>query len=203
MTPGLAACAVCVLAGIAGQAIAEDTPHIGRLSHAGFKTKAHCTAILVQDGHIATAAHCLPEAAGDTVAIALGYDRGSAASVIRAPGTAFRSDGSRDLAVLCHASDDRGAPLASGIPAPGTQARIAGYGIPRVHALQIRPCKITANSGPAFSLACPSPPGTSGGPVLTREHGTDALVGIVSATSPDRTVAMSVTAADIARLCAE
>ncbi|MDJ0827886.1 MAG: serine protease [Rhodobacter sp.] len=185
----------------AAAAKSDPADLIGRLSHAGFKTKAHCTATLIEGGHIVTAAHCLPNVATDTVTIALGYDRGSASNVIRAAGNEFRRDATRDLAVLCGTGSGQGVPVADDPPNRAEPVQIAGYGIPRVHALQLRSCQVAASGAGGFAVACPSPPGTSGGPVFLNAGASAVLAGVISATSPDQTIAVRVTAADIDQAC--
>ncbi len=189
------------LLALAAPAFADPAPMIGRLSHAGFKSTGHCTATLVAGGHVVTAAHCMPQVPSDIVTVALGYDRGETSHVIRAPGADYLRDVGRDLAVLCKASEAQGLPMAQTVPKIGASSQIAGYGAPRVHALQIRTCPISAKGGPAFAIGCASPSGTSGGPILIATAGKIALVGVASATTPTQTAAFAVTPDVIDGLC--
>ena len=186
---------------VASSAAADQSEWIGRLSHAGFKTRAHCTAAIVEGGHIVTAAHCLPKVATDTVTIALGYDRGKAERMIRAPGTEFHRDSVQDWAILCDTGAGPGLPVADSLPDHGAPVNLAGYMAPRVHVLQLRSCEVGAGDSEALAINCPSPPGASGGPVLVKDGEVEALAGVVSAGSARQTVAIAIRPADIAKAC--
>ncbi len=78
---------------------------IGRINHAGFRSKSHCTGFVVTGGHIVTAAHCLPAWEEESVHFQRGYDRGDHLGHYKAPQATFRTVANRDIALLCNAAD--------------------------------------------------------------------------------------------------
>lgn len=176
-------------------------PAIGRLNHAGFRTRGHCTGFAVDAGALVTAAHCLPDIASDTVHVLLGYEQGALQHHSRAPASAFRTLPERDIAALCKAPQaSRGMTLVQDPPSPGTRVTIRGYGAPNVHVLQETSCALQTVSNSGFViLDCGLPPGASGAPVTVAETG--GVIGIVSASAPTRTLVSRLTPDIIDRLC--
>ncbi|MDF1730826.1 MAG: serine protease [Minwuia sp.] len=171
---------------------ADDTllaSAIGRINHAGFRNRSHCTGFVVAGGHVVTAAHCMPGWDGEPVHFLRGYDRGDLAQHISAPRAAWHILRGRDIAVLCNAAPD--AP-AFGLRdrgrdrriAPGDDLLIPGYAIPRAHMLQPHHCQLwKLEAGGGIRVACPVRPGTSGAPVLQPDAGGYRVVGVMSASS--------------------
>ena len=176
-------------------------PTIGRLNHAGFKSRAHCTSFATRDGALLTAAHCLPDIPSDTVHVLLGYEQGSLKHHSKTPASAYRTLPERDMAALCSAPETSGGMmLAQEPPSPGTRVAIRGYGVPSMHVLQETICSVQAVSNPDFVvLDCALPPGTSGAPVTMAKTGD--IIGLVSASAPTRTLVSRLTPDIMERLC--
>lgn len=182
---------------------AADEPVIasasGRINHAGFRNRSHCTGFVVKGGHVVTAAHCLPGWDGEQVHFLRGYDRGDLAQHISAPRAAWRTLRGRDIAVLCNAApdapafgfgdddrnDDRDDDAGKGRQlVPGDDLQIPGYAIPRAHMLQSHHCQVwKLEEGGGIRVACPVRPGTSGAPVLQAVAEGFRVVGVMSASS--------------------
>ena len=174
---------------------------IARLNHAGFKSRGHCTGFAIKNGPVITAAHCLPKVRTDTVHILLGYENGELEQHIRTPRTAYRIMQDRDVAALCdvHGSPE-GFQLIEASPKSGAKVVVQGYGAPRVHALQKTACSVLSLPGDGLMrLDCSLPPGTSGAPVTLT--GTRDIVGVVSASSTTRSLALQLPASIVTRLC--
>lgn len=186
---------------------ADDTllaSAIGRINHAGFRNRSHCTGFVVEGGHVVTAAHCMPGWDGEQVHFLRGYDRGDLVQHLSAPGVAWHIVRGRDIAILCNAAPD--------VPAfgfghtrimPGDDLLIPGYAIPRAHMLQPRHCPVwKLEAGGGIRVACSVPPGTSGAPVLQTDAEGYRVVGVMSASS--RTAARAdALDADMLAPCAE
>lgn len=157
----------------------------GRINHAGFRNRSHCTGFVVTGGHVVTAAHCLPGWDGEQVHFLRGYDRGDLAQHVVAPRAAWRTVRGRDIAVLCNAAPDAPA-LGLGVARvePGDPLLVPGYSVPRAHMLQHHRCQAwKVEDGGAIRVACPVPPGTSGAPVLRQVPDGLRVVGVMSASS--------------------
>lgn len=176
-------------------------PAIGRLNHAGFKSRAHCTSFATRDGALLTAAHCLPDIPSDTVHVLLGYEQGALRHHARTPASTFQTLPEQDIAALCSSPQTRSRMrLAEDTPRPGAQVTIRGYGAPNVHVLQKDTCSVQTVSTPDFViLDCALPPGASGAPVTMAE--TDDIIGLVSASTPARTLVSRLTPGMMGRLC--
>ena len=176
-------------------------PAIGRLNHAGFKSRAHCTSFTTKDGALITAAHCLPGILTDTVHVLLGYEQGTLQHHSRTPASAYLTLPERDIAALCNAPKTSGGmTLSQEPPSPGTKITVRGYGAPNVHVLQETTCSVQTTSNPDFVvLDCALPPGTSGAPVTIAETG--HIIGLVSASAPARTLVSRLTPDMIEHLC--
>jgi hypothetical protein len=174
---------------------------VGRLNLAG---RRFCTAALVSDRLVVTAAHCLyhprtrrPVPLSEMRFVA-GYDRGEHAALRRVSRAAvppdFVYDGSpsfarvrRDIALLEldePVTPDEAHPLLPG-PAPGPDAliEIVSYRRDRPHAPSIQDaCRIDALIGVVAALDCGVNHGASGAPVLVEAKGGRLLWAVVSST---------------------
>lgn len=177
--------------------------HVARLNHAGFKSRAHCTAFLSAAGDIVTAAHCVPDVPDDTVHILLGYDRGEMAQHLKAPGEAYRRMPQRDLAVMCrHSPPGSGLALEASDPVKGTEVLVRGYGAPKVHVLQESNCAVSEIfRGGRAALDCPLPAGTSGAPVMDAQS--EKVIGVVSSSGTNRSLIVVLEPGMLKSLCAE
>jgi|GEM_PF-2288831 len=161
----------------------------GRINHAGFRNRSHCTGFVVEGGHVVTAAHCMPGWDGEQVHFLRGYDRGDLMQHISAPRAAWHIVRGRDIAILCNAAPDApafgfGDGGEDSRLAPGDDLLIPGYAIPRAHMLQPHHCKLwKLEDGGGIRVACPVRPGTSGAPVLQAVAGGYRVVGVMSASS--------------------
>lgn len=178
--------------GLAPTAMADDAllaSASGRINHAGFRNRSHCTGFVVEGGHVVTAAHCMPGWDGEQVHFLRGYDRGDLVQHISAPRAAWHTIRGRDIAVLCNAAPDAPAfVLGDGGEdrriAPGDDLLIPGYAIPRAHMLQPHHCQVwKLEDGGGIRVACPVRPGTSGAPVLQAVADGYRVVGVMSASS--------------------
>ncbi len=190
---------------VAVAARADPSAWIGRLNHAGFSSRTHCTATLIAGGHIVTASHCLPDTATETVTVVLGYDRGRYTERIDAPGGAFRSLPTRDIAILCRATPRTdGMQLATIPPQNGQNAWMTGYGRPRVHMQHDLACGTAPSVAGTFVMDCQAGPGFSGSPVLAARTGQDpTMIGVVSAAGDGISVAFDLTLALVRTICAQ
>jgi hypothetical protein len=203
VSPSICAALAIALALSAFPVLAEPSPYIGRLNHAGFANRAHCTATLVSGGHIVTAAHCLPRVAGDIVTIVMGYDRGSYSSLVQASGADFRQVPARDIAILCNAAGpDSGIALADS-PAPSRRdVLMSGYGRPRVHLQHDLHCRSDPFAPGTLRLDCAPSPGFSGAPVLVKQaDGSVAMIGVVTAAGPGGGLAFELTQDLVGSVC--
>lgn len=178
-----------------GTAAADTIDAVGRFSHAGFRDRAHCTATLVAPGRAVTAAHCLPGTPAAAKAFVLpGLTPEGWPEALQA--TSWSVDHhARDVASLCLASRGKAAPIATSKTGPqaGETLTIVGYGQPRQYAQSRLQCAVIAVAGGgAFTLGCAVAPGTSGAPVLRPTTDGFEIVGIVSRSSADRTLALDV-----------
>ncbi|WP_281016612.1 MULTISPECIES: serine protease [unclassified Minwuia] len=159
----------------------------GRINHAGFRNRSHCTGFVVEGGHVVTAAHCMPGWDGEQVHFLRGYDRGDLAQHVSAPRAAWHIIRGRDIAVLCNAAPDAPAFVLGDSDrriAPGDDLLIPGYAIPRAHMLQQHHCHLwKLEAGGGIRVACPVRPGTSGAPVLQAVAEGYRVVGVMSASS--------------------
>lgn len=182
--------------------IVSANPDIGRLNHAGFKSRSHCSGFVTTSGALVTAAHCLPEAQTDLVHVLLGYESGKMERSFSTSANSYRTIPNRDIAALCGGVDPQnGLRLTQQISLNiGSKVAVHGYGAPRVHALQQTTCSIQATSeNGLLALDCGLPPGTSGAPVTV--PGTRDIIGVVSASSPTRTIVSGLTEMQLGRLC--
>lgn len=158
---------------------------IGRINHAGFRSKSHCTGFVVTGGHIVTAAHCLPAGDEEAVHFQRGYDRGDDLSHHKALRATFRKVADRDIVLLCNAATDANVlAVTTQRVAPGDPLGIPGYPIPRAHILQMHSCQTwKVAKGGHIHIACPVRPGTSGAPVMVDTTDGPKVVGVMSASN--------------------
>jgi len=174
---------------------------IGRLNHAGFKSRSHCTSFVMTNGSLVTAAHCLPNILQDRVHVLLGYESGTSEQHLQTPAASYRTIPQRDIATLCgYATPTDGFSLVQTPLTDGMKVTVQGYGAPRVHALQKTSCKITSLHHRRFvRLDCELPPGTSGAPVTIAS--TRNIIGVVSASSPRGSLVSKIDRRLLERLC--
>ncbi|MEM9685018.1 MAG: serine protease [Pseudomonadota bacterium] len=185
---------------LAAPATAADVPDpsVGRLNHAGYKDRQHCTATLVGAATAVTAKHCLVQGDVTEMHFLLGYDRGRWAEH-RQPVAAATDGLPGDVAFLCLGARSAATPMriANRAAQRGETVVVIGYGRPRVHVASRTLCRVTATDGSkAFQLDCPLAPGSSGGPVLRTTSDGPEILGVVSATSRTRSVAYGIAGTD-------
>lgn len=187
-------------AGWASENIATDAA-IGRLNHAGFKSRGHCTGFVTRGGLVITAAHCLPKIRTDTVHILLGYETGQLEQHIQTPATSYRVMKGQDIATLCNIpSHPRGLHVTNTPLKINRRVVVQGYGAPRVHTLQKTICTVQSLvQDNLVRLDCPLPPGTSGAPVTLVDS--RDVIGVVSASSATRSLAYLLSSEGTARFC--
>ena len=162
-------------------------PAIGRLNHAGFRERMHCTVSLVGPREALTAAHCVAGLPPEALHVLLGYDRGEYAEHLRVR-SAHLAPGA-DIARLCLDGASAAPPFAQGAAAPGPVAMI-GYPRSRAHRQRRRDCALRASDGTQARIDCAVEPGMSGAPVLAQGR----VVGVMSATSAETSLAALVAA---------
>lgn len=184
----LAGTAPALPVGSAG--IVETHPAVGRLNHAGYRTRQHCTMFLAGPGLALTAAHCVDGIEPDDLHVLLGYRQGAWDAHLR-PTAVRRDEGGRNVAALCLEAAGPWLPAAVSPPEVGETLLVLGYGRPRVHALTATACPVAAYDGAGrLHLDCPLPPGASGAPVLRRTGDGHEFVAVVSASS--RTASLAI-----------
>lgn len=163
------------------QAPAAGTePAVGRLNHAGYRTRTHCSAALVAPREAVTALHCVEGVEADALHLLLGYDRGAYAEHRRV--LAVQASAEADVARLCLDAASRVAPLpvSAAPPEPGP-ATVRGYPRTQAHAQEERDCPIRPIPGtPLAWLGCGLEQGLSGAPVRAADG---AVVGVASASA--------------------
>ena len=175
--------------------------NVGRLNHAGFRTKAHCSAFLVAGRGMVTAAHCLPDIKTHTVHILLAYDRGTFSRHIKTSSQRFRLVKDKDLAVLCDDTEKQaGLSLLEPKLEPGQAVFVRGYGVPKVHLQHAYNCSVKAVSDQGIGmLDCPLPPGMSGAPVVRAKDG--KVFGVVSASGRNGSLFSIIDAETLGKVC--
>ncbi|WP_416899422.1 MAG: trypsin-like serine peptidase [Minwuia sp.] len=177
----------------AAPALAAD-PSIGRINHAGYKGRAHCTGFVARGGHVITAAHCMPDRQRSVHFLA-GYDRARYLWHLESPRSDWRQVEGLDIAILC--SGAPGFPalsIADAPPEPGETVMVEGYATPRSHVLQTRRCEVVGtDSRGRMEIGCRMPPGMSGAPVLIGEGDGRSVVGVVSSTGTATAIVHGIT----------
>jgi len=181
---------------------------VGRVNVAGFRSRRMCTGTLVAPDRVLTAAHCVlgprdrPASPGEIVFVA-GWRAGTAAADARGAALDVHPGFSEglaageirvfhDLAVITlDAPLDGVTPIPLG-PLPGDAGplTILGYRNDRPHiATRAAPCRITQRATDAFLTDCLVVEGTSGAPILADTGEGWRVVGVVSATGAQGTLA--------------
>lgn len=170
-------------AGAQAPEAARDTdPAVGRLNHAGYRTRTHCSAALVGPREAVTALHCVEGVEPAGLHLLLGYDRGEYAEHRRVVSVVASAEA--DVARLCLDAASAVAPLpASAEPPEQGPATVRGYPRTLAHAQEERDCPLRPIPGqPLAWLGCGLEQGLSGAPV--RAGGGDGpVVGVASASA--------------------
>jgi hypothetical protein len=177
------------------QSLHEANPAIGRLNHAGFRDRQHCTVALVGPSEALTARHCVDGLAPGNLHIVLGYDGGAFSEHLRVRALQLAPDA--DIARLCLDGSSSADPLPLFAASAGADTRspagaVASIGYPRsqAHRQQTQRCAVTAEDGTLARLDCPVEPGMSGAPVLSSGH----VIGVMSATAAETSIAVLIAA---------
>jgi len=208
--------AVVGIALLAATATADEAPEmlapaahadwqaIGRLNHAGYRSRRLCTATLIAPDLVVSAAHCVVRSGADPIPpgelrFVAGWLRGAHAGLGRAAAVSVprawlqaaregRADIAHDIALVRLTEAMGGvAPLPAAAPDSG-EIRVLGYRWDRPHALSDSgTCAHTPVAAGVHATACHATFGTSGAPVLQRHDGAWRMVGIVSAVGGGRT----------------
>ncbi len=188
-----------MLALAAGAVCAEPADLTGRLNYAGYRSRTNCTGALVGDGHVVTAAHCVPDVGDAEMHLLLGYDRMEFSRDLTAVSADYEVMPGRDVAVLCGAEPGtEGLAGTDGIPPVGTPVTVLGYGHPRSEILQETDCAVMGAEATRMLLDCRVTSGTSGGPVV---NAAGVFLGVTSASGPGVTVVETIIPADIEAIC--
>jgi hypothetical protein len=162
----------------------DPEPAVGRVNHAGYRHKRHCTAFAIAPRVAVTATHCLARIDPTEMHLLFGYARMDWRAH-RSPSTAVDLGG--DVAVLCLPEEAPATlPVSVRPPAREDPVRILGYGRPSVHLQSDTRCTVLALMDDEILLDCPQSRGASGGPVLDE---TGAVVAVMSRTSRASSVA--------------
>ena len=163
-------------------------PAVGRLNHAGYRERQHCTVSLIGPREAVTARHCVEGLPPGDLHVLLGYDRGGFVEHRRVARVEASSDW--DVARLCLDAPAAVAPLgaSSDRPAAG-EARARGYPRSQAHAQDVRTCRLAPIPGrPEAALDCPLEQGMSGAPVSMEEGEAARVVGVASASNASASV---------------
>lgn len=172
----------------------ETRPAIGRLNHAGYSRRRHCTMVAVAPETVLTASHCLEGLPASAFHLLFGYARMTWQSE-RMAVAAHPVAG--DLSALCLGEPVAATRAIGPPPAVGDAVVFVGYGRPRVHLQAARACTVARRGGGEIALDCPAPQGASGGPVL---DSAGRVVAILSRTGRSTAIATLVPA-DVAERC--
>ncbi|MEM0908914.1 MAG: hypothetical protein AAGJ94_16225, partial [Pseudomonadota bacterium] len=128
----------------AGGLTAPDAPAIGRLNHAGFRDRRHCTMVAIAPRAVLTARHCLGRTPASEFHLLFGYAR----MAFVAQGT-VRDEHTigPDLSVLCLNEDAPSTLPLAPPPDKGDDLTVMGYGRPKVHLAHETSCKSLGRRG--------------------------------------------------------
>jgi protease YdgD len=183
---------------------------VGRLNVAGNR---HCTATLISDRLVLTAAHCLfnaltgNEARPEDIMFVAGQ-RGDTyaalrkvSAVVKLPGYDFRRlpstrEAGTDLALL-HLeqpiTQDEARPLPVGDWDRSGTLSMAAFGRDRAYVASLREgCRVLRQTAELVVLDCPVVPGVSGAPVLRQGPDGPVVVGVVSGSVIDEAFAVTI-----------
>lgn len=159
---------------------------VGRINHAGYRKRKHCSFTAVTPGVAVSAEHCVAGLRVDEFHLLYGYSRMTWTAHGRLRDVRMRG---HDLVVLCLA-EDAPATIEIGPPvAVGDTVRVVGYGWPKVHVQHETVCKVAQRTARQIGLDCPLARGVSGGPLL---DSAGRIVGVASATGESVSVAAAV-----------
>ena len=179
-----AALAVLIVLAAPPAARAEVEPAVGRLNHAGYRTRVHCTATLIGPREVVTARHCVEGVEPGDLHVVLGFDRGDYVHHGRVATVSASPD--HDIARLCLedvAPVEPRPALRAGVPAPGA-VEVLGYPASRSQAQTAQACNLTPREGsPEAILDCPLEQGVSGAPVTTDGGDGPRVVAVASASN--------------------
>jgi V8-like Glu-specific endopeptidase len=171
---------------------------IGKLNVAGNRS---CTAVLVSDQLVMTAAHCLFNmrtghfANPSEVKFVAGQWRDTYAALRGIGAISVSPDFRPSLGAVAIAQDsdlallrldepialDVARPIPIGDRRTDTGLSVIGYGRDRPYMLSLRSdCRVTASVGLVFAMDCPVVPGLSGAPVITTQPEGPRIVGVVT-----------------------
>ena len=188
---GLALAAFAVCPGGVPEAAAApasvEPQAVGRLNHAGYSQRRHCTFFAIAPKVALTAVHCVGDLPPEEIHLLYGYARMT--WVAQGAVEAMVPVGF-DMMALCLA-DAAPATLDIGsfsaIEAP---VRVVGYAIPKAHVLNVNSCRAAGQMVPdALMIDCAAPQGMSGGPVV---DDAGRAVGVVSLSGPQSAIAEAI-----------
>lgn len=168
---------------LAAPLAAETDPAIGRLNHAGYRERVHCTVALVGPAEALTAAHCIEGLPLEALHVVLGYDRG-AFTEHRRVRSAEAAEG-LDIVRLCLDAPSEAEPLDVGGPL-GASLEAVGYPRSQAHRQRRHACERLGADQRAVAVDCVLEPGMSGAPLLAEGR----VGGIVSAGDATQSLAI-------------
>ncbi len=175
---------------------------IGRLNHAGYDLRQHCTATLVAPRVAVTALHCLVPRDVANMHLLLGYDRGDWNEHLQ-PVTAIAATSPGDIVLLCFDAPSTAEPVPIAVrPVDrGETVLVVGYGTPRVQVANHTACRVADFDEHVLRLSCPLTSGASGGPVLRKTETGPEIIGVVSASNSTASIAFRFLREDVAAAC--
>lgn len=168
--------AILILA--ASPALAETDPAIGRLNHAGYRERIHCTVSLIGPAEALTAKHCVEDLPVDALHVLLGYDRGSFAEHLRV--MEVQASAEHDVARLCLDATSEATPFALSDVNVGSVTP-TGYPRSQAHLQRSHDCIMLPKPPIHIWMSCPLEPGMSGAPILSNGR----VAGVVSSTTDE------------------
>lgn len=165
---------------------------LGRLNHAHFHKRFHCTMFAVAERAAITASHCMRGVRPGSVHLLFGMDRME--WVLHTRPVSGRDLGN-DLYLLCLGVDAPGIlPVGREAPRIGENVTSTSYGAPKILQQTKTDCRVEEDDAHQFLLDCPVEEGASGAPI---RNGAGEVVGIVSAKFGDKFIAAHFSADDV------